>query len=553
MRASGRYLSLLLLAVVLVGCLVGAPSIHAAEDSYAGLRRLTEEQYRRSIADIFGADITIAGRFEQERRTAGLLAIDSTSGSYSPSGFEQYEQIARSIAAQITDADHRATLIPCTPKDAKAADEACAARFLASAGTMLYRRPLSAGEVSVLTDVAATATAKLGDFYAGLQAALATMLASPRFLFRLESAIADPSTPGAYRLDGYAKATRLSFFLWNSTPDALLLTAAGKGQLDTPKGLARQVDRMMRSPKLEAGVRAFFSDLLGFDGYANLSKDTVIYPRFDSSVGQDSREEVLRLIADHLLTRDEDYRDLFTTRRSFLTRRLGLIYKVPVQNRFGWTPYEFAADAQRDGLLTRLSFLALHSHPGRSSPTLRGKAVRELLLCQPVPPPPANVDFALLQDTSNPQFRTARARLAKHNEDAVCAGCHKLTDPLGLPLETFDSSGEFRASENGAAIDASGSLGKQSFADAVGLGRALHDDPQTASCVVTRTYNYATGRATSKAERDFVRGLADSFAKDGYRYTALLRRIVSSDEFYRLRPPAAESQNVVADVKATAP
>jgi hypothetical protein len=554
MRVVCRQLLTILCTAVLSGSVSGADSSDTAGQaaSYADLRRLTEEQYRRSIADIFGADITIAGRFEQERRTAGLLAIDSTSGSYSPSGFEQYEQTARAIAAQVTDADHRSTLIPCAPADTKTANDACAQRFLASAGAMLYRRPLGTGELSVLTGLAGNTARNLKDFYAGLQAALATMLVSPRFLFRLESATANPATPGAYQLDAYSKATRLSYLLWNSTPDEVLLQAAGQGRLDTPKGLAAQVERMMHSPKLEAGVRAFFSDMLGFDGYANLSKDTVIYPRFDSAVSQDSREEVLRLITDHLLRQDKDYRDLFTTRRSFLTRRLGLIYKVPVQNRYGWTAYEFSAEDHRDGMLTRLSFLALHSHPGRSSPTLRGKAVRELLLCQSVPAPPANVDFALLQDTSNPQFRTARARLAKHNEDAVCAGCHKLTDPLGLPLETFDSSGELRVTENGAPIDASGALGKQTFADATGMGQALRDDPQAADCVVTRTYNYATGRATSKTEREFVRELSQGFAADGYRYAALLRRIVLSDEFYRLRAPAAEPQNVVADVNVTA-
>jgi uncharacterized protein DUF1592/uncharacterized protein DUF1588/uncharacterized protein DUF1595/uncharacterized protein DUF1585/uncharacterized protein DUF1587 len=535
------------------------PSVSAAAAAAAAevtaprtnLRRLTEEQYRRSIADIFGADIVIAGRFEQERRTAGLLAIDSTSGSFSPSSYEQYDQMARSIAAQVTDKDHRSSLISCVPRDVRAADDKCARKFLSNAGMLLYRHPVTNEELETLMALAHATGDNFKDFYLGVQAALASALLSPEFLFRMESGVADNAAPDGYRMDGYSKATRLAYFLWNSTPDETLLRAAEEGNLDHRAGLTEQVNRMLRSPKVVAGTRAFFSDMLGLEGFSSLSKDTVIYPRFDSAVGRDAREELLRLITDQLLTRDGDYRDLFTTRRDFLTRRLGLIYDVPVQNRYGWTAYEFSAQDHRDGVLTRISLLSLYSHPGRSSATLRGKAVRELLLCQNVPPPPPNVNFSLVQDTSNAQFRTARARLAKHSEDSMCASCHKLTDPLGLALENFDSSGEFRNSENGAAIDASGFLGDRSYADATGLGQALHDDPQTAACLVQRTYDYATGHAAPRSDRPYLRELTAGFVTDGYRYPALLSRIVLSDQFYRLWSDTAPTTVAAVDFKAT--
>src|SRR5690606_19721099 len=144
----------------------------------------------------------------------------------------------------------------------------------------------------------------------------------------------------------------------------------------------------------------------------------------------------------------------------------------------GWSPYVFPAEdnpkaGDRAGLLTRVSFLALHSHPGRSSATLRGKAVRELILCQEVPTPPANVDFSVVQDTDNPQFKTARERVLAHQTDAACASCHRITDPIGLAMENFDGSGVFRAMENGVAIDASGVLDGLDYGDAVGLGEAV--------------------------------------------------------------------------------
>jgi hypothetical protein len=529
------------------------PAVAAAEVTAArtNLRRLTEEQYRHSIADIFGADIVIAGRFEQERRTAGLLAIDSTSGSFSPSSYEQYDQMARSIAAQVTDKEHRSSLISCVPRDVRGPDDKCARKFLSNAGMLLYRRPVTSEELETLTALAHSTGDNFKDFYLGVQSALASVLLSPEFLFRMESGVADKTAPNGYRMDGYSKATRLAYFLWNSTPDEALLRAAQTGTLDIREGLTEQVNRMLHSPKVLAGTRAFFSDMLGLEGFSSLSKDSVIYPRFDSAVGRDAREELLRLITDQLLTRDGDYRDLFTTRRDFLTRRLGLIYDVPVQNRYGWTAYEFSAEDHRDGVLTRISLLSLYSHPGRSSATLRGKAIRELLLCQNVPPPPPNVNFSLVQDTSNAQFRTARARLAKHSEDSMCASCHKVTDPLGLALENFDSSGEFRTSENGAAIDASGFLGERSFTDATGLGQAMHDDPQSAACLVQRSYDYATGRAAPRAERPFLRDLTAGFVADGYRYPALLRRIVLSDRFFGLWSETAPTSAATVDLKAT--
>src|SRR6185312_13621122 len=146
----------------------------------------------------------------------------------------------------------------------------------------------------------------------------------------------------------------------------------------------------------------------------------------------------------------------------------------------------------RKGLLTQISFLAAHSHPGRSSPTLRGKALREILLCQPVPRPPANVDFSAVENP-DPSLHTARDRLGLHRKNPVCAGCHKITDPMGLALENFDGAGIYRETEKGSAIDVSGTLDGKDFHDVAGLGVALHDHPALTSCLVKRAYSYASG------------------------------------------------------------
>ena len=191
-------------------------------------------------------------------------------------------------------------------------------------------------------------------------------------------------------------------------------------------------------------MRAFFADIYGFDAIEQglVRKDPALFPAFSQPLIQDAREQTLRVIADHLLDDDGDYRELFTTRRSFMTRTLGLVYRVPVRSRRRLGAVRlFPADSQRAGLLTHVSLLALHSHPGRSSPTLRGKFVREVLLCQDVPPPPGNIDFSMFADDAAQNRSTARERLEAHVASPACAGCHDLMDPLGLALEKMDGIG----------------------------------------------------------------------------------------------------------------
>ncbi len=525
------------LAVGLLAMLAGCgPNEPQSSGGPPAIRRLTEAQYRQSIADILGPDIKVSGRFDPDMRTDGLLAVGTGRVTVTPSGFEQYEAMARNIAGQALDEKHRDATMPCKPASAKAPDDACAAQFLGKVGRLLFRRPLLDSELRAQVDVADKATQTLGNFYSGLEFGLAGLIAAPEFVFREEDAEPDPAHPGSQRLTAYSKAQRLSFLLWNTAPDDELLTAAARGDLDSKQGIARQADRLIASPRLNEGVRAFFSDMLGFDSFDDLAKDSVIYPKFSIKVANDAKEQTLRTITDLLITQRGDYRDLFTTRKTFLSRSLGLVYRLPVETKTGFEPHEFAEGDPHAGMLTEISFLALHSHPGRSSATLRGKAVRELILCQVVPAPPANVNFSIVQDTNNPQFKTARDRLTAHRSNPTCAGCHKIMDPIGLGLEAFDGAGQFRDGENGAAIDASGEIDGLPFKDAASLGRAIHDDPATPACLVTDIYRYASGHDPAPGEKDWMNYLQKQFAADGYRLPDLLRRIAVSDDFYRISP-----------------
>jgi hypothetical protein len=231
---------------------------------------------------------------------------------------------------------------------------------------------------------------------------------------------------------------------------------------------------------------------------------------------------------DHLIHKKLDYRDLFTTRSTFISPSLAPVYGLPAAG--GWKAYEFPADGERQGILTQVSFLAVHSHPGRSSPTLRGKALRELLLCQVVPPPPPGVTFELVNNPSE-SYPTQRDRVNAHLENPSCAGCHKITDPMGLALENFDGAGRFRQDEGGHAIDSSGELDGEKFENAVGLGKALHDHPGLSKCLVNRLYSYGSGAALPPAARPLVDYFNTVFEKEGYKLPDLLRSIALSETF----------------------
>ena len=512
------------------------------------VRRLTEVQYRATVADIFAPDIPVVGRFERGLRVDGLLAIGTSRATISPFSVEQYDASARGIAAQVVSEERRAQLLPCQPADPARFDAACARRIIDHYGQLLFRRPLSGDERSRFVGAARDAQGELNDFYGAIQYTLAGMMDSPQFLLRIERTERDPDRRGEERLDAYSRATRLSYFLTNSTPDAELLRAAGAGELNNQEGLARQVDRLMSSPRYPQAVRAFFRDLLQFDLFDDISKDPQIYPAFNSNVARDAQEQTLRTIEHLLVTENGDYRDIFTTRSTSLTRSLGIVYRMPVATRNGWEEGEYGANSGRAGILTDVSFLALHSHPGRSSATLRGKAIRQIFLCQNVPDPPPNVDFSVVQDPSNTSMPTARVRLDAHRTQPTCAACHRLTDPMGLTLESFDGAGSFRTTENGAEIDVSGSLDGTNFESAVGLGQALHDHPQTARCLVQRMYGGAVGRTASTEERPYVDYLNQVFQESNYRVPALMRAIALSRNFYAISnpPPASGADHAEA-------
>jgi hypothetical protein len=502
----------------------------------SGMRRLSESEYRNSIADIFGSDIEVQGRFEPDRRVGGLLSASSAILSISPAGFEAYTKMANAIATQVVDQKHRARLVACAPQNAKAPDDACTGQVLAQYGLKLFRRPLAAEETASRISLAHSITLKTGDFYTGLRYSMASLLAAPDFLFRTEYAVPDADGK-TWTLDSYSRATRLSFLLWDTTPDGELLKAAADGDLQKPEGVARETDRLIASPRALSGMRAFYADFLELD--TQVVKDPTFYPKYSQAVAASAREETLRGMVDLTMVRKEDLRDLLTTRKTYLNRTLAAVYGVPYNFSGDWVPYEFSADSGRSGILTQVTFLSLFSHPNRSSPTKRGVALLDIFLCQPTPNPPPNVDFSIVNDINNPSLKTVRQRLLAHATNPVCAACHTRSDPIGLALENFDSIGEYRTVENGDPIDASSKLQGKAFVGAQGLGQALHDNPNFPTCFARKMFAYGTGANPAQVTPPQYRSFVTAFTQSGYRVPSLIKALIANPLFFRAPPPAA--------------
>jgi len=533
-----------------IGCSRGpdAPDEPAFKGTPASLRLLTEEQYLNTVAYVFGDNVRPTTNFAAVPRVDGLLASGTAVAGIADAQLEIYQKTATKVANEIVREESRNYLVPCEPASPDAADADCARSFFAKVAPLLYRRPLPEGRLDALVDGAGQAADSLHDFYQGLSLGIEGMLLSPNVLLVAETAEPDPEVPGELRLDPYSLASRLSLFLWNAGPDNELLAAAADGSLETPDGLAAQVDRMLASPRLETGVRALFDDMFEFEKFAVLAKDPVIYPKFGGEAAVDAREQTLRTIVDHLIVRREDYRDLFVTRDTFMSQSLAPIYGVRAEGP-GWHRYQFPEGSPYAGLLSQASFQALHSHPGRSSATIRGKALREVMLCQTVPKPPANIDFSSVQNPDH-EMKTARERVAFHLKNPSCAGCHRITDTMGLSMEAFDGSGAFRTVENGVDIDTTGSLDGVPFNDVVGLGEAMRENEQVPWCLIRRTFAYGTGTPSDANDRRILEYFSARFAEDGYRLPDLLRDIALSHAFTEIYVPKVHEVHPLPDLES---
>ncbi len=388
------------------------------------LRRLTHSQYNNTVRDLLGDYSRIADRFPPEDFVNGFKNQVQTQ-DIPPLLAEAYSDAAEKLARNAFRGGDRHGLLPCQP--ASAQDAACAEEFIRTLGRRAFRRPLEADEIDLYHRLFLTEAAGTGEFLDGARLVVEVMLQSPKFLFHPEPG------PDAKRT-AYARANRLSYFLWNSLPDEKLLAAAESGDLDTPEGLQAEGRRMLDDPRARAAVDDFFAQWLRFDLTLNSVRDRRLYRDFSPELAIAMVEETRRLIAE-VVWNDRDFRELLTARYSFVNSDLAKLYGFPAPaSEFG--RIELPADSTRAGILGQASFLTMTSKPGETSPTVRGLFVREHMLCETIPDPPPDATATLPPLTEDKPLAN-RDLLGVHLTNPTCAGCHNLIDPVGFGLEMY--------------------------------------------------------------------------------------------------------------------
>jgi hypothetical protein len=495
------------------------------EPAPAALRRLTREQYMNTVRGFFGDDITLSVELEADAANNGSIAIGAALSTLSPVATEKFEAAAYELAAQAITPERRSKLLDCAPTGA--VDEDCTRTFVTAFGRRAFRRPLSTDEVTRYVALAGNAAEQLGDFWSGIEFAIAGFLQSPRFLFRTELGEPDPSDVSRIRYDGYDMASRLSFLFLNSAPDDALLDAAEAGELTDPAQLQAVVADLAADPRTRASLRAFHEERLGLEELDAMSKDATLFPNAGPELAAAMREDILSTIEAVTLEGNADYRDLFDTRLVFAEGALAEVYGVSSSDAS--TAVMLPDDSPRIGIMGKPGLLAMNAHSINTSPTRRGKFVRERLMCSDIPPPPPDVVTQLPEP--DPNAPTMRDRLKEHATNAACAGCHTLMDPIGLAFEHFDAIGAYRPDDDGHTIDASGELNGAAFTDARELMRVLRERDEVIACVVRQLYRFATGHVETGGEQVVIEALDASFASSGYDLAALLATIAQSDGF----------------------
>ncbi len=415
---------------------------------------------------------------------------------------------------------------PATPKD----ELPCARKILSTLARRAYRRPLKDSDLEDPLSFYQRRRNSNGSFDAGIESALQLILASPEFLFRFEPDPANLPAESVYRIDDLALASRLSFFLWSSIPDDQLVNLASQGKLKDPAVLQQQVKRMLADPQSEALADNFAEQWLFLRNLKSKAPDLDAFPDFDDNLRQAMREET-KLFFESIVHEDRNVLDLLTADYTFVNERLARHYGIPDIYGSQFRRVKVTDEARR-GLLGQASILTVTAYPNRTSPVQRGKWILTNILGTPPTPPPPNVP-ELKETGEDGKPQSLRERMEAHRANAVCAGCHKVMDPIGFALENFDAIGRWRTTDDGATINPAGTLFNGAKVDGpVALRQMLVSRPETFIGVMTeKLLTYALGRGVEYYDMPTVRKIVRDAGTNDYRFSSLIVGVVKSTPF----------------------
>lgn len=438
----------------------------------------------------------------------------------------------------ITETPSRQKIFVCRP-NTPAEEEPCAEQILSKLARTAFRRPVGDEDLAGPMRFYRAGRAE-GDFDAGIQQGLMAILASPKFLYRVE-AVPENAEPGTiYAISDLEFASRLSFFLWSQGPDEELLKVAESGQLRQPEVLQKQIQRMLADPRSRALVTNFAMQWLNVDEIDDIDPDPSLYPEFDNALRQAFRIET-ELFVDSILRADRSVIDLLTADHTFVNARLAAHYEIPnIQgSRFRQVTLP---DSRRWGLLGKGSILMGTSYANRTAPVLRGAWILENITATPPAAPPPGVE-TLKENEAGTKALTIRELTELHRADPSCNSCHGIMDPLGFALENFDAIGKWRDRDRMALtpIDASGDLHGVQISGPDDLRKALTSKPEYfAQAFTEKLMIYALGRGIEYHDMPTVRAIVREAAKDDFRFSAIVAGIVNSEPFGMKMIPVTE-------------
>ena len=447
----------------------------------------------------------------------------------------------------VSETPSREKVFTCRPTSLNE-ERTCAESIISNLASQAYRRPVTGEDMAGLVSFYESGGEE-GGFEVGVRTALQAILASPSFVFRLEEEPEGVDPGDTYALGDLALASRLSFFLWGTLPDDELLEFANEGRLTAPGGVEQQVTRMLADPRSEALATRFASQWLRLQDLASMQPEPFYYPDFSRQLADAMRRETELLFYD-IVRRDGSVLDLFSSDYTFLNDRLARHYGIPFTGGSAFQRVRYPND-DRKGLLGQGSILVLTSLADRTSPVLRGKWVMEVLIGTPPPPPPNVPTLEETASTEDGVILTTRQRMEKHRANPVCNSCHQFMDPIGLALDNFDVTGQWRIRENGRPLDTRGN-----FYDGTPISTLedLRNVLLKRPTPLLRTFTdnmlaYAMGRRVEYYDQTAIRAIVKEAEANDYRMSSFILGVAKSDAFRMKRPdvPAATEAGGLQD------
>jgi hypothetical protein len=480
----------------------------------AGMHRLGVTFLHRSFA-------------ESDRVLPSLVPGDGQEAVMTLSGVEVFGPVT---PKGLSMTPSRERIFVCYPND-ESENRACATEIVANMASRAFRGVSSDEDMTRFMRLYELGESD-GGFEGGIKFALSGILAHPKFLYRFEPAREQLAPGSAYGLSGVELASRLSFFLWSSVPDAELLEAAAGDALRDPAKLEQQVRRMLADPRSQTLASNFAYQWLGLAKLDALAPDPFVFGDVDGGIRKYFVEEAWRFV-DSIFREDRSVLDLLTANHTYLNERLALHYGINDVRGTRFRRVELSDEA-RWGLLGKGGVLLASSYPNRTSPVLRGAWLLEKIIGTHPPQPPPGVE-GLVENVDGELARTVRERLEAHRTNPSCSGCHSILDPLGYALENFDAVGRWRGKdrEAGDAIDSSGVLADGTPVDGpVALRQALVGRPhQFVQTLTERLMTYGLGRSLDYRDMPTVRRIVRESAAENYRFSAIVLGIVTSNQF----------------------